>query len=94
MNKHIPIFIHKFHADFLKNAIERLGFNVIEVEHNKRINIKDNLNLRILASDDCDPSLCMKYFGCGMAEKTLGSTTIDTLCAIDNNEQVIINTND
>ena len=94
MNKHIPIFIHKFHADFLKNAIERLGFNVIEVEHNKRINIKDNLNLRILASDDCDPSLCMKYFGCGIAEKTLGSTTIDTLCAIDNNEQVIINTND
>ena len=32
MKKNIPIFIHKFHADFLKRGIERLGFNVIEVE--------------------------------------------------------------
>ena len=94
MNKNIPIFIHKFHADFLKKAIERLGFSVVEVEHDKRVNIKNNLNIRILAADNCDPSLCLKYFGCGIAEKTLGSTTIDTLCAIDNNDQVIINTND
>ena len=94
MNKRIPIFIHKFHADFLKKAIERLGFNVIEIEHDNRVNIKDNLNIRILAADNCDPSLCMKYFGCGIAEKTFGSTTIDTLCAIDNNDEVIININD
>ena len=94
MNKSIPIFIHKFHADFLKNAITRLGFNVIEVEHDQRVNIKNNLNIRILAADNCDPELCLKYFGCGIAEKTFGSTTIDTLSAIDNGEQVIINTND
>ena len=36
----------------------------------------------------------MKYFGCGLAEKTFGSTQIDTLCAIDNGDQVIVNTND
>ena len=94
MNKNIPIFIHKFHADFLKKAIEQLGFSVVEVDHDKRVNIKNNLNIRILAADNCDPSLCLKYFGCGIAEKTFGSTTIDTLCAIDNNDQVIINTND
>lgn len=94
MNKTIPVFIHKFHADFLKRGIERLGFNVIEVEHNARINIKNNLHIRILAADNCDPSLCLKYFGCGIAEKTFGSTTIDTLCAIDNDNEVIINTND
>ena len=94
MKKNIPIFIHKFHADFLKRGIERLGFNVIEVEHDTRITIKNNLHIRILAADNCDPSLCLKYFGCGIAEKTFGSTTIDTLCAIDNDDQVIINTND
>ena len=71
-----------------------MGFNVIEVEHDTRITIKNNLHIRILAADNCDPSLCLKYFGCGIAEKTFGSTTIDTLCAIDNDDQVIINTND
>ena len=40
MNKNIPIFIHKFHADFLKKAIELLGFSVVEVEHDKRVNFK------------------------------------------------------
>ena len=94
MNKRIPIFIHKFHADFLKSSIERLGFNVIEIEHDRSVNVKNNLNIRILAADNCDPNLCLKYFGCGIAEKTFGSTTIDTLCAIENNEQVIININD
>jgi len=94
MNKHIPIFIHKFHADYLKRAIERLGFNVVEVEHDKSVNIKGNLNIRILAADNCDPSLCLKYYGCGLAEKTFGSTQVDTLSAVENGEQVIVNTND
>ena len=94
MNKQIPIFIHKFHSDFLKRSIKNLGFNVIEVEHDKRVNIKKNLNIRILAADNCDPTLCFKYFGCGIAEKSFGSTTIDTLCAIDNGDEVIVNTND
>ena len=94
MNKQIPIFIHKFHSDFLKRTIENLGFNVIEVEHDKRVNVKKNLNIRILAADNCDPTLCFKYFGCGIAEKSFGSTTIDTLCAIDNGDEVIVNTND
>ena len=94
MNKQIPIFIHKFHYDFLKKSIENLGFNVVEVEHDKRVNVKKNLNIRILAADNCDPRLCFKYFGCGIAEKVFGSTTIDTLCAIDNGDEVIVNTND
>jgi UDP-MurNAc hydroxylase len=29
-----------------------------------------------------------------LAEKTFGSTSIDTMCVIDNNDQVIVNTND
>ena len=94
MNKRIPIFIHKFHADYLKRSIESLGFNIIEVDHDKSVNVKNNLNIRILAADNCDPSLCLKYFGCGIAEKTFGSTTIDTLCAIENDDQVIVNIND
>jgi UDP-MurNAc hydroxylase len=40
LNKKIPILIHKFHSSFLKNNIEKLGYEVIEIEHNKRINLK------------------------------------------------------
>ena len=94
LNKKIPILIHKFHSSFLKNNIEKLGFEVIEIEHNKRINLKENLFINILAADNCNPEICFKVFGCGLAEKTFGSTSIDTMCVIDNNEQVIINTND
>lgn len=94
LNKKIPILIHKFHSSFLKYNIEKLGFEVIEIEHNKRINLKENIFINILAADNCDPEICFKVFGCGLAEKTFGSTSIDTMCVIDNNEQVIVNTND
>ena len=94
LNKKIPILIHKFHSSFLKNNIEKLGYEVIEIEHNKRINLKGNIFINILAADNCNPEICSKVFGCGLAEKTFGSTSIDTMCVIDNNEQVIVNTND
>ena len=95
MNKKIPIYIHKYHYDFTKRMAESLGFNVIEIEHDKKINITGNLNLRILAADNCNPELCLRYYACGMVnDKTDGSTQMDTLCAIDNGEHVIVNTND
>jgi len=94
LNKKIPILIHKFHSSFLKNNIEKLGYKVIEIEHNKRTHLKKKIFINILAADNCDPEICMKVFGCGVSEKTFGSTSIDTMCVIDNNEEVIVNTND
>ncbi len=94
LNKNIPVLIHSYASPFLKMNVERIGFEVIELEHNKKTLLKSDVSINILAADNCDPTLCFKYFGCGIAEKSFGSTTIDTLCAIDNGDEVIVNTND
>ena len=94
MNKDIPILIHNYHSKFLKNNIERLGYKVIEIDHNKRTHLEANLHINILAADNCNPELCHKHFGCSIVEKKFGSASIDTMCVIDNGKQVIVNTND
>ena len=76
MNKDIPILIHNYYSKFLKNNIERLGYKVIEIDHNKRTHLKNNLHINILAADNCNPELCHKYFGCSIVEKNFGSTSM------------------
>ena len=94
LNKKIPIIIHKFPEKFLKSFLEKLGFSVIELEHNKRIKLKENIHINVLAADDCNPEICGKLMGCNSLEKNYGTTQIDTLSIIDNGDEVIVNTND
>jgi len=94
MNKDIPILILNYLEKSLKNNIEQIGFKVTELEHNKRIHLKNNLHINILAADNCNPELCGKFLGCGLMEKKFGATWIDSMCVIDNNENVFVNTND
>jgi len=94
LNKKIPILIHNYATDFLKNNLVRLGFQVCELKHNKPKKLKNNLTINILAADNCNPELCFKYFGCSFVENKIGSTSIDSMAAIDNGNEVIINTND
>jgi len=94
MNKNIPILIHSYETKFFKNMIERLGFTVIELQHNKRTHLKDDVYINILAADNCNPELCHKYFGCSIAENKFGSTSIDSMAVFDNKNEVLVNTND
>ena len=94
MNKNIPVIILKYIDKFLKNNLERLGFKVIELEHNLRIPLKGNLYIKILAADYCNPELCGIHTGCSVMEKKYGATHIDSMCVIDDNDKVIVNTND
>lgn len=94
LNKNIPVLIHNFPEKFLKQKIERLGFNVIEIEHDIRIKLKNNFYINILAADNCDPSICGQIMGCGLAEIKYKTTQIDTIAVFDNGYQVIVNTND
>ena len=94
MNKKIPVIIHNFASKVMKNNIEKLGFKVMELKHNQRTHLKNNVYINILAADNCDPQLCYKYFGCAPLEVKFGSTSIDTMCVIDNGDQVVVNTND
>ena len=94
LNKKIPIIIHKFPEKFLKFFLENLGFSVIELEHNKRSKLKDDVHLTVLAADNCNPEICGKLMGCSNLVKDLGTTQIDTMSIIDNGKEVIVNTND
>jgi len=94
LRKDIPVIIHHFPEDFMKKPIERLGFEVRELFHDTRIHLKNNLHINILAADNCDPRLCGRYFGCSLLETKFGGTSIDTLSVIDNEKEVIVNTND
>lgn len=94
LKKNIPILIHDFPVKYLKNNLEKLGFEVIEIPHDKRVHLKNNIHINILAADNCDPQLCSKFFGCSFLEDKPGTNWIDTMSVIDNGKEVIVNTND
>ena len=94
LNKDIPVLIHKFQTKFLKKNIENLGFSTIEIEHNQRTKLKDDLYINILAADNCNPELCGKFLGCGTAENKFKEMYFDSICVVDNNTEVVVNIND
>jgi len=94
LRKDIPVLIHNFPHKFLKNYIENFGFKVKELEHNKRIRLKNDLHINILAADNCNPEICGRYFGCSFLETKFGATQIDTMSVIENGKEIVVNTND
>lgn len=93
----IPVIIHDFQFDFLKNNIERMGFEVIELQHNQRTHLAEDLHINILAADNCNPEACGSYFGCDWLDDSTdgyGSSQIDTLGVFDNGETTLVNIND
>ena len=94
LDKNIPVLIHSYEAKFLRRNIESLGFSVTELEHNQRVRLKGNLHINILAADNCDPQLCMKFLGCGRLESEFGSSQIDSLSVIDDGQFTLVNIND
>jgi len=95
ISKEIPIYIHSYHAKFLKLKLERFGFKVIEIENNKRTKVGKNAYINILAADNCNPELCFKFSGCAdFTAKGDHSQQIDSLSIIDDGKNVLMNTND
>jgi UDP-MurNAc hydroxylase len=62
--------------------IERLGFKVIELPHDKKTDLKYDLTKEILSADNCNPELCEKFMGCGIVDIKFKSTQIDCLAVI------------
>jgi UDP-MurNAc hydroxylase len=94
INKDIPVYIHKFHAKFLKAKLERFGFKVIEIENGDRTEISNNVFLNIFAADNCNPELCYKFLGCADPNIKGESQQIDTMCVIDDGISTLMNVND
>jgi UDP-MurNAc hydroxylase len=93
LKKDIPILIHEFPQKYFKEKIEQLGFNVEEIPNNKRTKLGKTW-INIIAADNCDPSICSRVFGCNFEFNKFGTNQIDTFSVIDNDEQVIVNSND
>jgi len=94
VNKNIPILILNYSSKFLKFNIEKLGFRVIELNHNEDFIIYDDFKIRILAADNCNPELCGKFFGCSNVENSYQTTQIDSLAVFHSLENVVLNVND
>ena len=94
IKKDIPVYIHSFHSKFLKFKIERAGFKVIELENNVRTEIAKNTFINVIAADNCDPKLCLKFTGCADLTANGQSQQIDTLSVIDDGKNSIMNIND
>ncbi|HET6879482.1 MAG TPA: MBL fold metallo-hydrolase [Pirellulales bacterium] len=92
--RHVPVLIHAYAAPFLRTNIEALGFRAVELPHNRRTHLKNDVYLNILAADNCDPAVCGRFFGCPQVEKTFRSTQIDTLSVVDDGRHVVVNVND
>ncbi|WP_336023512.1 MBL fold metallo-hydrolase [Halobellus salinisoli] len=96
LNTEIPVLIHDYRWDYLKDEISALGFEVIELDHNSRTHLAGDLHVNILAADACDPEVCGNYFGCSWVEENpeLGSTQVDSLAVFDDGEYTVVNMND
>lgn len=94
LDKNIPVLIHDYSSKFLKLNIERLGFKVIEIGHNKEFKLDSKTKIKILAADNCNPELCSKFMGCSFVEKSYKTTQIDSMSLIYNDNFSILNTND
>ena len=93
LKKDIPVLIHEFPQKFLKQNIEKLGFKVEEIPHNKRTKLGKTW-INVCAADNCNPEVCSRVFGCNFEFNKFGTSQIDTFSVIDNDDQVIVNTND
>jgi UDP-MurNAc hydroxylase len=94
LNKKIPVLIHSYASKFLKLNIERLGFEVVEIEHDEEYKLDSETRIKIFAADNCNPELCSKFMGCSSVEVNYKTTQIDSLSLIYNNKSSVLNVND
>lgn len=89
-----PVLIAKFDSPFLKRKIESFGFQVIELDHGRAVNLDHDVYFTIFLADNCDPEVCGRFFGCKTGDSSQMSPNIDSLCLIENADFKILNTND
>ena len=93
LDNSIPVLIHRYHQKFLKANIERLGFEVIELDNGVPFSLSSNDKITIYAADNCDPTICGHMFGC-ISQDINGSMQLDSLCVIQDENYTLVNTND
>ncbi|MFC7099010.1 MBL fold metallo-hydrolase [Halobaculum marinum] len=93
----IPILIHDYRWDYLRDAVEDLGFEAIELADGERFALGGDTEIAIHAADGCDPERCGNFFGCTWYDSdadTPGSTQVDSMAVISDGGEVLVDTND
>ena len=93
--KTMPILIHEYQHKFVYNILNSIGFNnIIQVPHKEEFRLSEDLNIEILAADDCNPEKCGLFIGCKVLIKNTKSLSIDSLAVFKSKNAVLVNTND
>ena len=91
----MPILIHEYQHKFVYNILNSIGFNnIIQVPHKEEFRLSEDLNIEILAADDCNPEKCGLFIGCKVLIKNTKSLSIDSLAVFKSKNAVLVNTND
>lgn len=90
----VPVIIPKFSSPFLKRKIESFGWQVVELGHAQPHMLGSNVSITIFLADNCDPTLCGRFFGCKVDDAAAMSPNIDSIALFDSGETKILNTND
>ncbi|MFC7076773.1 MBL fold metallo-hydrolase [Haloarcula halophila] len=93
----VPVLIHDFQFDYLKENVQSMGFDAVELPHDERVQLDGDLHINIFAADNCNPENCGRWFGCDWLDDSsdgYGGSHIDTMCVFDNGETTLVNVND
>lgn len=91
----IPILIHNFKEKFVLNILKKIGLtNITEVSHKDVFQLGNDFTMEILAADNCDPTLCGRYFHCHISQPYTKTEQIDTLALFKGGDKVVVNNND
>lgn len=95
MPKDIPILIHNFADKYVLNILQRTGMeNIREISHGEVVSLGKDFTIESLAADNCDPTICGRYFHCHLTAPYTKTKQIDTLAVFRGDGQTVVNTND
>ena len=89
-----PVLVHNYESKFVKRKLEMFGFEVIECDNAVPFHLPNGGSVTIYAADNCNPEFCLKFMGCGVIEKHLRRTAIESLALFEIGDNLILNTND
>lgn len=90
-----PVLILEYEEKFMIRILKNLGYeNIIELPHKKPFALSEHFQVEMFAADNCDPTLCGKWFECHVHSNPTKTLQIDSLAVFSGGGKVLVNTND
>lgn len=93
--KEMPVYIHEYAEKYLLKGLTRLGFTKVrEVPHKGRVELGPDFRMEVLSADNCDPTVCGRFFGCVFPGSMRLTMQIDSMAVFRGGGKTVINAND